>query len=72
MVPSRHSKQSRWQQEREAEGRCRRCGKPRHHYANYCDACGLKARRRRRTKVGSSQWHPGGPGRPPLTGSRNR
>jgi len=60
------SRQRAWQKARILEGRCARCGEPRHLYAIVCDLCHDRMARRRHGKTGSHSWVPGGAGRPPI------
>lgn len=66
------SRQYEWQLEQDALGNCRNCGKPRKHYAMFCDACTLKRRVALHKKYDIQPWRPGSPGRKPYVRTKTR
>jgi len=66
-LPGKMTRQRLWQLRKRAQGRCQSCGKPRNHYALYCDKCALGRREYMRKKRGSKPYDKDHVGRPPLT-----
>lgn len=60
------SRQRRWQIKQQEMGKCRRCGKDRDHYKNYCDGCAKKEIAAQRRRLGHKPWEKGGRGRIPF------